>query len=921
MAQLVNKSQQIWSRLAGAETMNRTKTVIGLLVLHLFVSAILLLPVFVVAPGSQARSSHESSIALSRIELPQKGHPKLESVLWELSATRQGRDASAFASESVVDLTDGRARVIIEAAPGHSAEAAAAAESLGVQVETTYQDLLQVVAPVSMLTALAEDPSVRLVRRSAKPVLAVVTEGTGLIGADAWNTGGWTGAGVKVAVLDLGFHGYVSLLGTELPSSVTARSFRSDEDISGGGERHGTACAEIVYDIAPDASLYLVNFDTEVEMGNAVDWLIAQGVDIISCSLGVVDSGPGDGTGPICAMVQRARAGGILWCNSAGNYAQRHWMGGWADTDGDNWHEFNPSADEANAIVAVAGEPITIYLRWDDPWGASSNDYDLVLLDHSAHNIIGSSMNIQDGDDDPVESIAGYAFYTGLYHVAIVSSEAEATATFHLLTPYQDLQYQVASGSLIQPADSASAMTLGAVHWNYSGELEPFSSQGPTKDGRIKPDVVAPDGTSTASYGGSDGNAYISGGNGFFGTSASTPHAAAAAALVKEAYPSYTPAQLQAFLEERAVDLGTPGKDNLFGSGRLTLPPAPGVFTIAFDAGPDVVSLTIDGTTYSPEELPVAFSWAEESEHQCSAATPVSVSQRTQYVFASWSDGDTTASRPVIVSEDAAYTANYKTQHYLTVGTDRGDPGGEGWYDEGTQVEIEATKTIADGRTRFVFSAWTVDGDDETDSTVTVTMDAPHSAVASYTTQHYFAVSSEYGDGPSGEGWYDEGQKATTGTPEEIVYHEDDQTRYVFSTWVVDDDAETGKIVSLIVDAPHTAVAQYETQHYLTVNSGYGEPTGQGWYDEGSVATVAVTSPVGTIVRKVFTQWSGDSTATTLDTSVSIDAPKTITAEWRNDYLYLYLMGLGIVVIVVAGVALALTRHQASKRPKRRRNY
>src|SRR5947207_14401248 len=37
---------------------------------------------------------------------------------------------------------------------------------------------------------------------------------------------------------------------------------------------HGTACAEIVYDMAPGATLYLVNFTTEVDLGNAINWLV-----------------------------------------------------------------------------------------------------------------------------------------------------------------------------------------------------------------------------------------------------------------------------------------------------------------------------------------------------------------------------------------------------------------------------------------------------------------------------------------------------------------------------------------------------------------------------------------------------------------------------------------------------------------------
>ena len=58
---------------------------------------------------------------------------------------------------------------------------------------------------------------------------------------------------------------------------------------------------------------------------------------------------------------------------------------------------------------------------------------------------------------------------------------------------------------------------------------------------------------------------------GFFGTSAAAPHAAGAAALVKQRYPAYTPDQIQAFLEDRAFDLGTGEKNDIFGAGRMDL--------------------------------------------------------------------------------------------------------------------------------------------------------------------------------------------------------------------------------------------------------------------------------------------------------------------------------------------------------------
>jgi hypothetical protein len=89
---------------------------------------------------------------------------------------------------------------------------------------------------------------------------------------------------------------------------------------------------------------------------------------------------------------------------------------------------------------------------------------------------------------------------------------------------------------------------------------------------RTKPDIAGQDSQSSATYGNFSG----CGTTGFAGTSASTPTVAGAAALVKQANPAFTPAQIRSFLTGRAIDQGTPGADNQFGAGRLNLgsPPA-----------------------------------------------------------------------------------------------------------------------------------------------------------------------------------------------------------------------------------------------------------------------------------------------------------------------------------------------------------
>ena len=137
-------------------------------------------------------------------------------------------------------------------------------------------------------------------------------------------------------------------------------------------------------------------------------------------------------------------------------------------------------------------------------------------------------------------------------------------------TPARTSNTRSPRGSVTEPGTSPSALTVGAVCWRGS-DLESYSSQGPTIGGRVKPDLVGPDSVSSFTFGPFAG----CGSSGFAGTSASAPHVAAAAALVKEANPAFGPAELQAYLEDHAIDLGAPGKDSVFGSGQLMLGAAP----------------------------------------------------------------------------------------------------------------------------------------------------------------------------------------------------------------------------------------------------------------------------------------------------------------------------------------------------------
>lgn len=485
--------------------------------------------------------------------------------------------ALASASPQAADLADTRAaaealgiwagpdalRVIVEA--GHlSSDELPPGSVLEDSVRlSVHSRLYQVRVPRGQLVALAQLPDVYTVRPPLPHWPDVVTEGVSPAGLYPWIASGWTGAGVKVAIVDQGFQGWQNLVNKgELPG-VSVSNFRTDGQFETSS--HGAAVAEIVYDMAPGAQLYLLAFSTEVELANAVNYARNQGVRVIVQSISWFNTGPGDGTGAIADIVRSASQSGILWVNSAGNQAQMHYRGMF-NGNGNDLHDFVPGV-ETNSVFATSGSVVCGYLNWDS-WPATADDYDLFLYRNGS--AVASSQRAQTGSESPTESICYTAPTTGDYDFVIQRYNAQPRM-LQLFTT-QTLNYRMPAGSIAQPADAAEALSVGAVFWKEPYASEVFTSQGPTSDGRIKPDLVAYDGVSTATFGLSNERPYLSGGSGFFGTSAAAPHVGGAAAVLLSRYPAWPATAVRDFLTFGAVDLGGQGPDNTFGWGRLFLP-------------------------------------------------------------------------------------------------------------------------------------------------------------------------------------------------------------------------------------------------------------------------------------------------------------------------------------------------------------
>ncbi|MEM3170548.1 MAG: S8 family serine peptidase [Candidatus Nitrosotenuis sp.] len=434
-----------------------------------------------------------------------------------------------------------------------------------------WRNLVQMLVPIQKLPELAKFPNLMWVHIPKPPerfydVKDISSEGESIIEADNYRNLGFKGQGVKVAVLDYAFPDLDKLrakVKDGMTPRITTKSFYNDingnGNINGDGDNHGTAVAEIVFDVAPMAQLYLINFQSVLEFQAAVAYAIDQDMDIIACSLGWFSQSYYDGTGPISNAVLNARINGILWVNAAGNDANHHYEGTFQDDNNNGFHEFT-AGDETIEIDAAEGDNIVLYLNWND-WPYSTNDYDLMLRYQPSDSLVARGNTRQQGGQPPFEEIRYKAKLAGTYQIKIQKINASGLTSFELFGrsekhPFKD--HNMPSSSVVDPACHDSAFVVGATGLSKD-ELASYSSRGPTNRGQVKPDVTAPTEVSTVIRGP------------FPGTSSSCPHVAGAAALILSQNPYLKPYQVQGYLENSAKDLDAPGKDNRTGWGRIKL--------------------------------------------------------------------------------------------------------------------------------------------------------------------------------------------------------------------------------------------------------------------------------------------------------------------------------------------------------------
>ncbi len=200
------------------------------------------------------------------------------------------------------------------------------------------------------------------------------------------------------------------------------------------------------------------------------------------------------------------------------------------------------------AYLLAKVEDITSETRLDeDRWIAA-----VEWADANGADIITSSLNYLAFDD-------GFAYGPGDLNgdVALTTIIADSAAARGITVVTAAGNLGASFRTLMTPADGDSVISVGAE--DTLGVLAPFSSRGPTADGRLKPDLVAP-GVGVLALNQFGAPVRVS------GTSFAAPLVAGGIALLREFQPALGPVDVRESLRATGTDRAAP--DSARGWGR-----------------------------------------------------------------------------------------------------------------------------------------------------------------------------------------------------------------------------------------------------------------------------------------------------------------------------------------------------------------
>jgi subtilisin family serine protease len=397
-----------------------------------------------------------------------------------------------------------------------------------------------------------------------------------------------------------------SCAGQQLPVDVL------DEGPKGQGDE-GRAMLQIVHDLAPHADLaFATAFESEESFAQNIERLArpvsegGAGADVVVDDVAWFEE-PFFQDGPVAVAIDRVTADGVSYLSAAGNNnlfdSGGREIASWeapsfrdslacpeavkklSGFNGSHCMDFDPgvSGDDTFGITVGPKQVLTLDLQWAEPWNGVVTDLDAFLLTAGGQILAKAPTdNVgPTGTQRPVEILQWENESSSAKQVQLTINRFSGLNPRLKLVLLQNgggvsaTEYpQSSGGDVVGPtifghAGAESAISVAAVPFSNSAKVESYSSRGPVThlfgpvEGTTpappygvpktieKPDVAATDCGATTFF------AFLSSGTWrFCGTSAAAPHAAAVAALVRQAKPGLSEQQVRDALAKNAVAVG-----------------------------------------------------------------------------------------------------------------------------------------------------------------------------------------------------------------------------------------------------------------------------------------------------------------------------------------------------------------------------
>jgi hypothetical protein len=246
--------------------------------------------------------------------------------------------------------------------------------------------------------------------------------------------------------------------------------------------------------------------------------------------------------------------------------------------------------------------------------------------------------------------------------------------------------------------------------------------------------------------------------------------------------------------------------------------------------------VTVDSSNYGVSGLPVSFWWDEGSGHSFSFASPLAVDAIKQYVWSSTSGLSTLQNDLLTVTSSGSVVGNYILQNAIT-------------FDQ-FGISSDFTGTV-------------------------VTIDGTSYGVGALPVSFYWTMGSTHS-------FVFQSPLVVTANAKQYL-------------WTSTTGLSSVQSDPITVTTYGNIVGHYKTQYYLTVQtgpSGVNSPTGEGWYDAGSSASISTAQYEDIVPGSSRYRFNGWTTTDMLEitnpsltsTTVLMDNAKTVTADYVTQY-------------------------------------